>query len=359
MPNRFLSASGSRLSLAALALGVALEAIAAGPPVTVAEAETATIVEIVRVSGTITSPQSAVLSPSVAGLIETVHVDAGDRVDSGDVIVTLDRELENLALARATAEAAQAQSDLDDARRRLSEAERVGPTQAIAESEIKTLRAEVERGIAALDAANAAMRQQQAIVRRHSVRAPFAGVISQRIAEVGEWVNPGDGLLELVATDRLRFDFRVPQSRYAQLDRDTPVEIVVDAIPDQGFAGRIQAIVPVKDPGARTFLLRVVAATENAPQVTPGMSAQAALRIDSGHSGVVVPRDALLRYPDGRKTVWVIEQEGGESVAHERRVETGVEFEGLIEIRSGLSTGASIVTRGNEILRDGQAVSLQ
>jgi RND family efflux transporter MFP subunit len=354
-----LFASGSRLSLATLAPCIALEAIAAGPPVTVAEAETATIVEIVRVSGTITSPQSAVLSPSVAGLIETVHVDAGDRVESDQVIVTLDRELEELALQRANAEAAQAQADLDDARRRLSEAERVGPTKAIAESEIKSLRAEVARGEASLQAATAAARQQQAIVRRHSVRAPFAGVVSQRLAQVGEWVNPGDGLVELVATDRLRFDFRVPQTRYAQLDRDTPVEIVVDAVPNQAFAGRIQAIVPVKDPGARTFLLRVVAASDDAPQVTPGMSAQASLRIDSGHSGVVVPRDALLRYPDGRRTVWVVEQEDGEPVVHERRVETGVEFEGLIEIRSGLTAGASIVTRGNEILRDGQAVSLQ
>ncbi len=172
-------------------------------------------------------------------------------------------------------------------------------------------------------------------------------------------MNPGDGLVELVATDRLRFDFRVPQSRYAQLGQDTPVSIVVDAVPDQAFAGRIQAIVPVKDPGARTFLLRVVAATDDAPQVTPGMSAQAALRIESGRNGVVVPRDALLRYPDGRRTVWVVEQEGGEPVARERRVETGVEFEGLIEIRSGLTAGASVVTRGNEILRDGQAVSLR
>lgn len=359
MPNRFVFASGSRLSLATLALGVALEAIAAGPPVTVSVAETAPIMEVVRVSGTVTSPQAAVLSPSVAGLVETVHVDAGDRVDSGQVIVTLDQELEELALSRANAELAQAQTGLDDARRRLSEAERVGPTRAIAESEIKSLRAEVARGEASLQAATAAARQQQAIVRRHSVRAPFAGVVSQRITQVGEWVNPGDGLVELVATDRLRFDFRVPQSRYAQLGQDTPVSIVVDAVPDQAFAGRIQAIVPVKDPGARTFLLRVVAATDDAPQVTPGMSAQAALRIESGRNGVVVPRDALLRYPDGRRTVWVVEQEGGEPVARERRVETGVEFEGLIEIRSGLTAGASIVTRGNEILRDGQAVSLR
>ena len=342
-----------------LALGAATEALAAGPPVTVAVAETAPIVEVVRVSGTITSPQTAVLSPSVAGLVATVHVDAGDRVASGQVIVTLDRELQELALARATAEAAQAQAALDDARRRRGEAEKIGPTRAIAESEIKSLRAEVARGEAAVEAATAAMRQQQAIVRRHSVRAPFAGVVSERIAEAGEWVNPGDGLVELVATDRLRFDFRVPQNRFAQLGQDTPVEIVVDAVPDHEITGRIQAIVPVKDPGARTFLLRVVAASDDASIVTPGMSAQAMLRVDTGRSGIVVPRDALLRYPDCRKTVWTVARDNGEPRVHEQRVETGVEFEGLIEIRSGLTADTRVVTRGNEVLREGQAVTLR
>lgn len=334
-------------------------AVAAGPPVGVASAETRPIVEIVRVSGTVTSPQSAILSPSVAGLVEAMNVDAGDRVVAGDVIVTLDRELEELALERASAEAAEARTALEDARRRLGEAERVGPTRAIAESEIKTLRAEVAQGEAALAAATAAVRHQEAVVRRHAVKAPFAGVVSQRIAEVGEWVNPGDGLVEVVATDRLRFDFRVPQAYYNQLSTDTAVELVLDAIPDQALPGRIRAIVPVKDPGARTFLLRVTAGTDGDSGVTPGMSARAELRIDTGREGVVVARDALLRYPDGRKTVWTVAREAGEPTVHEQRVETGVEFDGMIEIRSGLASGATVVTRGNEVLRDGQAVSVR
>lgn len=332
--------------------------LAAGPPVTVAQAETAPVVDVVHVNGTVTSPQSAVLSPSVAGLIETVRVDAGDRIDKGQVLVTLDRELEELSLQRARAEAAQATAALDDAQRRLAEAERIGPTQAIAESAIKSLRAEVARAGASSDATAAAVLHQEAVVSRHTVRAPFAGVVSRRIAEVGEWVNPGDGLVELVATDRLRFDFRVPQSQYAQLEKQTPVEIVVDALDDSVIAGHVQAIVPVKDPGARTFLLRVVADSPTSVKVTPGMSARASLRVDTHRSGVVVPRDALLRYPDGRDTVWIVVDEGGDPVVREKRVETGIEFDNLIEIRSGIETGATVVTRGNELLREGQSVTI-
>lgn len=348
-----------RRCVPALALLLAGSAWAAGPPIGVATAESVPIVEVVRVSGTVTSPQSAVLSASVAGLVKTVEVDAGDRVKSGDLIVTLDRELEELALQRARAEAAQAQTALDDARRRLAEAEKIGPSQAIAESAIKSLRAEVARGVATLDAATAAVRQQQAVVRRHEVLAPFAGVISRRIAEAGEWVNPGNGLVELVATDRLRFDFRVPQNYFARLTPDTRVEMRADATPNSPIAGRIQAIVPIKDPGARTFLLRVVAEDNEPRGVTPGMSVQAALRIDAHRRGVVVPRDALLRYPDGRKTVWIVSQANGEATVHEQVIETGVEFDGLVEVPSGLAAGTTVVTRGNEVLRDGQAVSVR
>jgi RND family efflux transporter MFP subunit len=333
--------------------------LAAGPPVSVATSELAPIVETVNVNGTITSPQSAVLSPSVAGLIKTVHVDAGDRVDAGQVIVTLDRELGELALRRSEAEAAQAEAALDDARRRLAEAEKIGPTQAIAASAIKSIRAEVARAEASLDAAEAAVSQQRAIVNRHNVRAPFAGAVSRRLAEVGEWVNPGNGLIELVATDKLRFDFRVPQTRYAQVEKSTPVDISVDALPGRVIRGRVQAIVPVKDPGARTFLLRVVADAADTLNVTPGMSARAAVQIDAHRSGVVVPRDALLRYPDGRTTVWVVERENGETITHEKRVETGVEFGELVEIRGGIAADTPVVTRGNEVLRDGQAVTIR
>lgn len=345
--------------VAALLVLATSPSVSAAPPVSVGESSMRPVVQVVRVSGTVTSPQSAVLSPAVGGLIERIDVDAGDRVEKGDVVVVLDRELVQLDLERVRAEESQSRSELEDSRRRLREAEKVGPERGIPETQIKSLRAEVVRDEAALAAATAAARQQAAVVRRHDVRAPFSGVVSERHIDVGEWVSPGDGLIELVATDRLRFDFRVPQTYYTRIDEDTRVMLSLDALPDETIPGRIQAIVPVKDPGARTFLVRVEAESEGPLAVTPGMSVRAEIRVETGREAVVVPRDALLLYPDGRKTVWVVDRGQGETTVHEQRVRTGLEFDGFVEIRGGLETGVTLVTRGNEALQNGQAVQLR
>jgi membrane fusion protein (multidrug efflux system) len=350
----------SRVLLAVLVVGVtAYPAAYAASPVEIAQSGMQPVVQIVTVNGTVTSPQSAILSPSIGGLVEKTLVDAGDRVEAGAIVVTLDSELGRLALERSVAEETQARIELDDAKRRLTEAERVGTQRGIAETEIKSLRAEVTRDEAALEAAAAAARQQRAVLRRHEVRAPFNGVVSQRLAQVGEWVNPGDGLVELVATEGLRFDFRVPQTYFAKLNAETRVDLALDAIPDQVIPGRVQSIVPVKDPGARTFLLRVLADESADLAVTPGMSVRATIRIDTGREAVVVPRDAVLMHPDGRKTVWVVVDEDGKPVVHEKRIQAGLEFDGLVEVREGLEAGLDVVTRGNEALRDGETVVLR
>ena len=70
----------------------------------------------------------------------------------------------------------------------------------------------------------------------------------------------------------------------------------------------------------------------------------------------MVPRDALLLYPDGRKTVWVVEDDGDDLTVREQRVDAGLEFDGFVEIKSGLEAGLDIVTRGNEALRAGEVV---
>lgn len=354
-----MTARPRNIAAALLPCIAALSTVHAAPPVSVGQSSERPVVQVVMVSGTVTSPQSAVLSPAVGGLIERIDVDAGDRVEKGDIVVALDRELEELSLERVQAEEAQSRSGLEDARRRFREAEEMGPERGIPQTQIKTLRAEVTRDESALAAAAAAARQQAAVVRRHDVRAPFSGVVSERYADVGEWVGPGDGLVELVATDRLRFDFRIPQSYYTRIDKDTGVELSLDALPDMTIEGRIQAIVPVKDPGARTFLMRVEAASDELLPVTPGMSARANIRVQTGRDAVVVPRDAILLYPDGRRTVWVADEGQGETTVREQRVQTGLEFDGFVEIRSGLETGVTVVTRGNEALQNGQSVDIR
>ena len=335
--------------------------VLAQAPVRVEAVAEQPIVSQINVTGTITSPRTAVLSTGVAGLVAELLVDEGYEVQAGEALVKLDSELAALALARTRAGLQQQETALADAKRRFSEAEKVAAEQSIARTQVESLRAEVAGNEAALVAAQAAVREQQAIVARHTLKAPFSGVISQRLTELGEWVNLGDGVVELVATENLRFDFRVGQEHFARLSPQTPVEITLDALPSDAVPGRIDTIVPVKNPGARTFLVRVLAAeeVEDSPLlITPGMSVRGKLNIDTGRTGIVILRDGILRYPDGRVTVWVVETDGDAAVVREQPVTTGSEFDGLVEITAGLKTGDRVVVRGNETLQEGQAVTI-
>ena len=335
--------------------------VAADAPVRVETVSSRSIVQQVNVTGSVTSPRTAVLSTAVAGLVADIVVDEGKRVATGDAMLSLDAELARLTLARSRAEVRQSETALADAKRRLADAEKIGAERAIARTEIESLRAEVLTDEAALAASRAAAREQEAIVARHTLKAPFGGVISERYAELGEWVYPGDGLFELVATDDLRFDFRVAQEYFGALTPDAPVEIALDAVRDRTIPGRIDTIVPVKNPGARTFLVRVLAIDADGGDklpITPGMSVRGKLQLETGQHGVAVSRDALLRFPDGRVTVWVVDDTGELPVVREQAVSTGFEFEGFVEIRTGLAEGDVVVTHGNEMLQDGQVVTI-
>ncbi|HMB74581.1 MAG TPA: efflux RND transporter periplasmic adaptor subunit, partial [Gammaproteobacteria bacterium] len=194
-----------------------------------------------------------------------------------------------------------------------------------------------------------------ATLARHSLKAPFTGVIAARDADLGERVGSDSNVLLLVAIDRLLLDLRVPQSYFQRIDVGTPLTIRLDALPGQEIDSRVAHIVPVSDPEARTFLVRAQVDNRKG-RLTPGMSVRAVLRIGTNRQAEVVPRDALIRYPDGRTVVWVAAVEGDRHVVEERLVETGLTFDDSVEIVEGLEQGEQVVIRGNEALREGQQV---
>jgi RND family efflux transporter MFP subunit len=165
-------------------------------------------------------------------------------------------------------------------------------------------------------------------------------------------------VVRIVATDHLLVDYRVPQRHFAAVSTGGPVALTFASLPSRTLDGHIQAVVPVNDTSARTFLIRVKIDDDSAP-VTPGMSAQGRLRIARDEQGVVVSRDAVLRYPDGRTTVWVVDDDGDRPTVAERQVATGLTFDGRVEIRSGLEAGSRVVVEGNESLQNGQQVVIR
>lgn len=326
-------------------------------PVEVAEARLTPVVLEIPMTGTVTARDHASLSSRVSGLVSAVHVTTGDRVGKGAKLLSLDPTLEKLGLMEAKAASAEALAEADEARRRRDEARRLGPKKGIPETEIRAAEAEAKIAETKLERLHAAERYKQELVARHDVYAPFAGVVVRRLAEEGEWVDTGTPVLELVGTGNLRLDLRVPQEHYPYIDTDTGVSVRLDAMPSRSIDGRISAKVPMSDSSSRTFLLRVqLPAREE--DVTPGMSAQARLRMASTERVLTVPRDAILRDAYGASRVWALEDVDGAPVATQRSVKVGRSFDGNTELRNGIEPGTRVVIRGNETLREGQAVRI-
>lgn len=348
------------LALVALCASAYPEAPAKAQPVPPVETETVRESPVIRkleLSGSVSSPNQSQISTLVPGLVSKVHFDSGAHVKQGDLLLELDSELEQAAYEQATAQTEQAAGEVKDAKRRLEIAASLAKRQYGPQNEVDARTAEVEIDIATHDAYRAEQKRRAVILDRHKLKAPFDGVISRRMVEVGQWVTPGTAVFELVSMKNFRVDVPVPQYYYARLREGADVAIEVDTLPGEEIPAKIGALIPVSDPDARTFTLRVLPTRDNIP-ITPGMSARVLVDLDTGAHDVVVSRDALIRYPDGRITVWVVNTDGDKMSVTERRVEIGLAFDGLVQVLSGLKEGERVVVRGNESLREGQAVRL-
>lgn len=314
------------------------------------------IVDELRLSGTVTALKSSRLSVSVSGLITERNVDVGQPVQAGALLFALDDEKARLNLVAADARVQEAESLLQEARRRLDEALSVGAGQNIAATEVGARRSQVAIAESTLARLQAERALQQTIIARHRIYAPFSGVVSTRSRDVGEWVDPGDELVLLVDHDHLRVDVPVPQELYAAVTGGAELQITAPGrSTDTPLSAAIDIVVPVSDLQARTFLIRSVPTA--AEGLIPGMSVQALLRIPTAQAGLSIPRDALNRYPDGRVTVWLA-QPGSEGfyTVRERRVTVESRFAANIVIKGGLQDGDLVVTRGNEALQEGMRV---
>jgi len=329
-------------------------------PVSVVRTVRATIAEEITLTGNLRARRVSRLSPEVEGIIERVPVDDGDQIAQGQIVVTLNNELASIAKSRTAAEVEEAQARLGEARRRYTELTELAKQQHVPKTNVESAQAEINIAHAGLAQARAADRRTQALLDRHTVRAPFDGLVKEKLVEIGQWVETNSALVELVETRFLRLEAPVPQFYFGRVKPGTRVMIRFDSLPEQVFEAAITTTIPVSDSAARTFPVRIDLANEQG-LLAPGMSARVILQIedDTNRTALIVPQDAVVRRPDGTATVWTIKIEDGITKAEPREIQTGRIYRNNIEVLSGdLEPGAQVVVRGNEILRPGQAVTV-
>jgi RND family efflux transporter MFP subunit len=329
----------------------------AATPVTVAVPQTGQATQTLSLSGNLTPRQASRLSPQVPGLVAEMRVDAGDAVSAGDVVVRLESRTAELEEARARAVLGEAQAALAEARRLRDEGRRLLERRVLPDSEVRAREAALQLAEATVARAQSEVAIARERVAQHLVRAPFDGAVSRRLAEAGEWVGTGTAVLELVAVDDLWLDVRVPQQYWNRLGEQVQLQAFADALPGQALDAQVDARVPVSDPAARTFLLRLLVHDESG-RLTPGMSARVEIDIPGGAAATVVPRDAILRYPDGTTTIWLALPQGSGWVARQVQVEVINLVGANAELAGALPADARVVTRGNEGLAEGESLAL-
>lgn len=345
----------SRISTLALAAGVAFFAFGAAaeaPPqeepgvvVEVAKASVARVAPRRWVPGGVVSRNDARLATSAAGRLEYV-AEVGTRVREGERVAKLEDESVKLRVDDAKAEVARIQSQRQMTERQVQRLEKVGST--ISQTQLDEVRSQLGVLTAQLQQAQVRQRAAQHDLDQTELRAPFAGVVTERLAQRGEYVATGAAIAHLVDTVHVEARVQAPLTLVGLVrpDMELPVQIA-----DRQIKANVRTVVPVGEERSRQFELRLVLAN-NALSV--GTAIEVGLPEREAAESLVVPRDAIAVRQDGNYVMRVRSDNTAEKVAV-----TSVATDGdLVTIRGPVTAGDLVVVRGVERLQHGQKVTV-
>jgi membrane fusion protein (multidrug efflux system) len=342
------------LAIAGLSFGCREEATKTEdvlPSVSAAEIEAVDFDQEIRASGDLRARFQTMIAAEIAGRVTELSVDEGGSVEKGEVVIKIDPERRRLDLSAAKAKLAQARANL---RQETSKVERVRKLRSENVASVERL----EEAETALLLAGSSVRAEEAAVgvaaralKDASVSAPFAGLVAKRSVELGEFVEVGKNLFELVSMTPLDVIFSLPELESQRVTVGEHVQVTVAAPADKTFDAVVTFIAPIVDPGTRT--LRIKAEIDNSERILrPGLFARIHLGTEQRKSVLMVPEEALVQR-EGSAWLFLI---GQDDRVRRVQVETGNQSKGRIEVRGPISAGDRVVRRGHGGLADGMVV---
>jgi len=293
----------------------------------------------IEVLGVAKGRQSVTITSNTAELITAVHFSDGQTVSRGQVLVELKADQENAGISEARARLAQAERDYQRWKN-------------LADKGIAP-RATAEQYLALLETARAAVGSAQAQKLDRVIRAPFSGRVGISDIAPGALISPGTAIVSLDDVWVIRVDFSIPDRYLTTLRVGLPITARPDALPGESFQGRIAQIDTRIDPATRAIKARAEFPNPDG-RLRPGMLVKVA--IDQGVRTSVAAPEAALQFEGTQASVFVIAEEAKGQVARLTKVETGLNQDGYVEIRSGLKAGQRIIADGLNRVQDGALV---
>jgi RND family efflux transporter MFP subunit len=319
----------------------------------------------ISANGYVVARTKASVSSKILGRLAWVGVTEGSQVRTNEVIARLESADYEAALLVANANVAQLDAQHVQAERDLKRAQSLRAKDLVSDSDLESAQTKLDVSVAQANAARAQAKLAEATLENTRVRAPFAGTVLRKDAEVGEIVAPssaGGGLtrtaiVTMADLSTLEVEVDVNEAYIAQVVNGQAARITLDAYPDTSFAGRVRQVVPTADRQKATVLVKV-SILDRDPRILPEMGAKVVFEAQNAQVAaaprrVFVPQAALVQ-SGGRSFVWVM----ANGVVREQAVDVGPARGDRIEVRQGLMGGESLVLTPPAGLKDGSKVKL-
>lgn len=324
--------------------------------------------------GSVVAYEEAQVTARVAGTVEKIDFTEGDAVDTEKVLVEIEPRRYKLAVDQARAAMARSQANVNDAKKSLGRRKQMGSEVATGE-EIDVAGAKVHVADAEVAQARAALELAELNLRDAHVRSAVAGVVQTRKVQTGQYVMPGTVLATILRVEPLRIRFAVPEPDAQRLHLGMPAQFRV-----RGAASSYTAVIKhiAGKADEVTRLVDVLADIEgDRKQLRPGAFAEVAVPVGAPWPAPVIPQTAVRPSEKGFLAFTVtggdapkaqageaakVQGQSGEAAkfqAQERVLQLGMRTtDGLVEVKSGLKTGETLVVIGAEGLRDGVALRI-
>ncbi len=290
----------------------------------------------VEVVGTVQAVDQAEISAKISGNIIAFPVDLGSRVKQGELLA-------ELSAGEISAQVQQAKAQLEQARRNLAREENLLKKNAATPETVKSL-GDTAR------IAEAAHRETMTMLDYTRITAPFAGIVTRKLANVGDLATPGKPLLHIEEESKLQVLTDIPEAMILRVTRGDRLKVFV---PSVGLAieGTVAEVSPTADPSSRTAPIKLRLPAN--PRLRSGQFARVTLAMTQAET-LMVPAAAVIPFGQMER-VFVVDGDK----AKLRLVRIGARGDNHLEILSGLSEGETVVITGNDKLLDGQPVTIK
>ncbi|MDR2861543.1 MAG: efflux RND transporter periplasmic adaptor subunit [Syntrophobacterales bacterium] len=324
----------------------------ASPPqtVSVAQAEIKEWQPQIDAVGSLKASRGADLTSEVTGVVSKIHFQSGSIAKAGKLLIEIDSQADMARLQVLKAA-------LELAKKTYARNQEQFKEHAVSQ-------ATLDANLADLKSTEAQVAEQQAILNKKNIRAPFDGRLGIRHVSPGQYLSPGVKIVTIQALDTIFFDFTLPQQDIGNIRKGQAITVKVDAFPEQTFNGVISAIEPKIEEKTRNVGVR--ASMENAQQkLLPGMFATARIATGKPQKHITVPQTAIVFNPYGN-VVFIVgeseEQKDAEGkpalTVMQRLVKTGAARGNEISVLEGLQDGDTIVTSGQIKLQNGTRINI-